>query len=281
MGIRVPYGQAFSRRLSAWAAVLLSLLVVSACGAEPADDAFSPVPHTAALLDVTRSEEAPRTRWTVRAIFPRYAGVSSDRLALALDHDAATLLERPPGCRLADPSQPPSPPPEDEAFVELLEAGDLRLTLDGRTLRLPARNWPPLEEVLGGALYAADLAGVDPTVRHLQLEASGEEAPPLSVLVEPPAAPVLRRAVQTPSGHWVLRWAPPPEDTVLLVHVEGGTHGPLHCKVPASGELSFPYDGRAFPRLSARAVRLRSVEAPGYDEAWLLASTRIEVALPR
>ncbi len=254
-------------------------LLLAACGVSEPGGAGSPAPRTAALVEVAHAPDGrEEARWTVRALFPRYAGVPGERIAETLVPDLMHI-EAPIGCHDASLLPPRPTAPAEGAFIELLEAGDIWVRGGSRSLRVSAHNWPPLGEVLGGAFYAADIPERVASEPRLRIEASGEEVPPLTLRVDPPPPPVLQEAVRLPAGGWALRWAPPLEGTVLLVRFDGAGGTPLSCRVPPSGHLRIPPE--ATPRLSARTLRVRSVEAAGYDEVWLLASSRRELDLTR
>ncbi len=270
-------------RLRRLLAALALSAAVAGCGAsDPGEEASAP--RSAALLDVSSTGQGGVT---VHAAFVRYAGLRGTAL---LDLLAPSRQEQAPGtgCRLLGPDEAPLPVVGDatsadgDTFVELLDAGALTVRGDGdvRT-EMPPRSWPALGEVLGGVFYAADLDRAG-TERVLRVEAPGDEAPAAELTAELPPVPRLL-GVEREGRGLRFRWTPPADDE-LLVRLEG-PRGEAICRVDADGTLHV--EPALLARLggtlraSARRVRVRSVELVGYDEGWVLASSRAaDVRLP-
>lgn len=193
------------------ACVLVLGLLSSACAEQaPAPLDSSTPADRFAVLSVSYAEHripgGAEPQLVLGGFFARHHGISQrevlDILHLPDVPDAPTLGLAPPQCIIVE-RQLAAPILKDpyESYVDLLDAGELRLEFAGRTERLRRRNFPGLFSAVSGMTYEGSLDSPAPAGGGaMRLEGRGSHevgdfrvdlrAPPVPRLIEVDGDPV-------------------------------------------------------------------------------------------
>ncbi|MGK0359844.1 MAG: hypothetical protein ACI9U2_002150 [Bradymonadia bacterium] len=259
--------------------LLLTALAFSACSGDLDDPSVLPssIPLPAPaeaeqygliVLSQTIGEEAV----SVSGQLLDYAGVDRDDAlaALATPDDAWLVAPAPPAqtCRRMNIAAEPM---GDDARIDLLDAGLLRISAPGEpVLLIVPTALPPVVTAIAGVVYdgeAVELTGSDPW----RISTAGAETGPIAGEVEPPDAALLNSVGLEDEGLVITTSAPA---TVVLSRVDGVRTQGLVCGV---GETPLHLDwatlahlGEGVADIAALTVRRAPLLIDGADAGDLL-----------
>jgi hypothetical protein len=267
---------------------LASALVVGAIGCGPNDDtAFESgeLRGSIGVLQVERSSSLEGGRSVVRAAFARYQGIDRTAVLQLLGASPAAGAER---CALVGAGEDLW---DEDANVELVEAGTLEVSLAASATRLSPRTFPDLASVVEGVFYAGDAPLTSPTSEadEYRFMSDGSlEVGPFDALVPAPAeltglrvsgaggfsaglgsSPVEVSRTRALTLEWE---AIDPHDE-LEVELTSGAQSVV-CSARDEGSLRIPtevlaeLEPHAAGRLTVRRVRVARFDAAGLEETF-------------
>lgn len=264
-------------------ALILALAAVG-CGAEPEVGVASAyTTGSVGVLHVERlagGDAADGMSPTVlNAAFARYSGVDARAVLGLLGSGAAAAPER---CSYVGAEDQLG---AEQAQVELLDVGTIRVRVAGTEARLSPRAFPDLASVLAGVFYAGDASLAVPLadLDEYAFQAAGsDEIPAFEAVVPAPAEPIELRIDGVASSELValsrdagveLAWAAgDPRDTI---EIEVRAHGDvLACAAIDDGSFHVDPDSLAIlapdgaASLVVRRVRVTPVDVTGIDDAF-------------
>ncbi len=291
-----------------WIALLIPMLVLGAgcSGEEGLDDGSVGVQESrVGLVNVNYEHnwaDAHRSaQLTATAQFVRYSAMDREQvvrlLALPLDpsHDLPGLDR----CQTYDLSielaEDAAMETEQQGYVELMEAGDLEVRAQDRTLTLLPRHFPGLLPSISGVIYGEAQTTLLSKDTH-QVDTSsygGESVGSFAVKVQSPSLPALTRlAGHTPGNNVTLRsgkglslvWQPSSaadgqEVTFLELRYSLGKRDQvLRCRLQDDGSFEVPAAGMTDVRgrvsLGLSRMRRTSFSAIGLQHAELRVSVQ-------
>jgi hypothetical protein len=198
---------------------------------------------------------------TTNAQFVRYTAMNQDQVArlLALPIDPDRDLPSVERCKVydlsGDLSADVAKDPEEQGNVELLEAGDLQIQTQGRTVTLAPKHFPGLLPFISGVVYSEAQATLVDQAEKVQAHCQGgESVGAFTAQVTSPVLPRLERVGhQEPADRMTLakdrdlalRWQVPPEGSSDVLYLElryssGKRDMALRCRPKDSGSFSIP-----------------------------------------
>lgn len=301
--------------MKCWTAVLISslLLALVACSGEEglADGSVELHQSRLGLVSVTYdhrwTDVHDAAQLTATAQFVRYSAMDHEQVArlLALPLDPQRDLPALDQCRRYDLSLDLAAhtalETEEQGYVELLEAGDLKIEAQGSTVTLMPRHFPGLLPFISGVVYGEAQAALINRGSHVVSSSStgGEAVGAFSARLNSPQLPRLsavagaasRSLVTLPRGSALpLRWHPSAtpgatEVTYLeLRYNAGGTrHEALRCRLLDDGQFEVPRSLMAglAGKVTLNLTRLQqgSFVASGLDHGELRVVVRDTAAL--
>ncbi len=241
---------------------------------------------------------------TTTAQFVRYSALDQEQVArlLGLPLDPEEDLPALDLCRTYDLSIPPE---AEEALVEgspanveLLEAGDLQIQAQEKTISLMPRHFPGLLPFISGVIYGESQLTMDKQPQQISASSSGGEAvgnfyaqlstPALPRLTSLGNAQPAAQVTVEGGGPLAVRWrsaSPAPEDVTYLElrYTQEKQEVALRCRVRDDGAFSIPramlagVEGRA--TLELTRLRRSSFSAAGLDQGELRLTLRDSAAL--
>lgn len=162
---------------------------------------------------------------------------------------------------------------EETGSVELLEAGDLSIQIEGRTVTLSPRHFPWLLPFISGVVYGEAQSSAVEKVSGVKVSAAGGAVGSFTAQV---ASPELPRLVQVgaaepaplvsvaPGEPLALRWAPAASGGADVTYAElrftrGKRDMALRCRVRDDGAFELPATslGELAGKVTLEVVRLR------------------------
>ena len=298
--------------------LLLSVLVLSAGCSGPeglGDDAPHGDQGRFGLVSVSydhdwsHGEEA--TPLTTSAQFVRYSALDRDQVArlLALPLDPGRDLPSLDRCKTyslsADAAAEVALEGDETGSVELVEAGDLRIRTDDKSVTLSPRHFPWLLPFISGVVYGEAQSSTVKKVGLVTVSADGGEAVgAFAVQTSSPALPRIIKVggvqpsalVTVRQGPLALTWAgagAAGQDAVVETDASADvTYAELRfqrdkrdmvlrCRVQDDGSFDLPLAGVAAGRVTLDLVRLRTTQfsASGLDQGELRVAARDRVSL--
>lgn len=266
--------------------ITMALFAVAGC-ADPAPGVdTSALTGSVGVLHVERSAVDGTGRTVLRAAFARYQGIDGNSVMQLLGTRSAAEVG---ACALVDPADELG---AEDADVELLDVGALRVAVADTEASLSPRTFPDLASVLAGVFYAGDapLAMPEPEVDEYRFVADGGvEVGAFDVSVPAPSDPSGVRLVGadgtfagldgarltevTRAGALTLQWdAEDPRD-LMEIEVSSGVqtlaclaHDEGAFRIAATDVSLLAPDAEA--RLVVRRVRVTPFDAVGIDAAF-------------
>ena len=247
----------------------MGLGVLASCAEEaPQDDLAVSVPADRfGLLTISYSEHrvpgGAEPQLLMGGFFARHAGLTRDGVLSVLnlpDTPGGADLDQPVGsCRYAERELGGTMDDDGGAFVDLLDAGSVRLTIDGRKVGLRRRSFPDIFGSVSGITYEGALDDPTGTSGAVLVEGRGSyevgsfmvsvTPPPVARLLEVDGAPVLGTYA---SLRWdadaEVRWLPqervvasePLPVVVEVVALQFNRVASVRCVVDDTGSMLVP-----------------------------------------
>lgn len=200
----------------------LAGLLSGGCGSEDLPDVGTEAAHSFGLMSVNythdwqsgTTEQRGELELTTTAQFVRYSALDRPQVSrlLALPLDPATDLPPVDSCKLYDLTvdlgeQSGLDQGSETANVELLEAGDLRVSTSGTSVKLEPRHFPGLLPFISGVVYSEVQSDSARRAGRVSVSASGGET--VGAFQVEAASPALPRvealAGEQPQGEATLR----------------------------------------------------------------------------
>ena len=291
-----------------WIALLIPMLLLGAgcSGEEGLDDgSVGVLENRVGLVNVNYEHNWTDTHGsallTATAQFVRYSAMDREQvvrlLALPLDpsHDLPGLDRCQTYDLSIDLAEDAAMETEEQGYVELMEAGDLEVRAQGRTVTLLPRHFPGLLPFISGVVYGEAQTTLLSGDTHLVDTSSygGESVGGFAAKVDSPKLPTLTRlAGQGPSGavtlhgdkSLTLNWQPSGTATdnevtyLELRYSLGKRDQVLRCRLQDDGKFEVPTTelSRARGRVNLGLSRMRrtSFSAAGLAHAELRVSVQ-------
>lgn len=246
---------------------------MTSCAHDSSDELGRSIPaETFGVLTISYAEHrvpgGAEPMVVVGGVFARHAGVDRRGVldvlnlpdlpsddALALTRDNCILVDRVLG-------EPPGGDPYD-TFIELVDAGEIRLGYQDESAPLRLRSFPELYENVTGVTYEGFVPASTVAGRTLQLSGRGSsEVGPFRVALEAPPVPTLIEVAGQPiigsysgydwEGDLNVKWLPAETDPtasgpvmIELVVLQFDRAESLQCMTADTGEVGLPPQGVA------------------------------------